>query len=128
MAKDKLVSPSFCYILAANFLLYFAFYLIMPILPFYLQEQFGADKSMIGFILSCYTIAALSIRPFSGYLLDTFARRPLYLLAYSVFMVADVDLSVYLGVYQLFENDARILRRFVLVAQRLAVFKLEHSV
>ena len=81
MAKDKLVSPSFCYILAANFLLYFAFYLIMPILPFYLQEQFGADKSMIGFILSCYTIAALSIRPFSGYLLDTFARRPLYLLA-----------------------------------------------
>ena len=87
MAKDKLVSPSFCYILAANFLLYFAFYLIMPILPFYLQEQFGADKSMIGFILSCYTIAALSIRPFSGYLLDTFARRPLYLLAYSVFMV-----------------------------------------
>lgn len=87
MAKDKLVSPSFCYILAANFLLYFAFYLIMPILPFYLQEQFGADKSMIGFILSCYTIAALSIRPFSGYLLDTFARRPLYLLAYSAFMV-----------------------------------------
>ena len=87
MAKDKLVSPSFCYISAANFLLYFAFYLIMPILPFYLQEQFGADKSMIGFILSCYTIAALSIRPFSGYLLDTFARRPLYLLAYSVFMV-----------------------------------------
>ena len=87
MAIDKLVSPSFCYILAANFLLYFAFYLIMPILPFYLQEQFGADKSMIGFILSCYTIAALSIRPFSGYLLDTFARRPLYLLAYSVFMV-----------------------------------------
>ena len=42
---------------------------------------------MIGFILSCYTIAALCIRPFSGYLLDTFARRPLYLLAYSVFMV-----------------------------------------
>ena len=87
MAKDKLISPSFCYILAANFLLFFAFYLILPILPLYLQDQFDADKSMIGFILSCYTIAALCIRPFSGYLLDTFARRPLYLLAYSVFMV-----------------------------------------
>ena len=69
--KDKLISPSFCYILAANFLLFFAFYLILPILPFYLQDQFDADKSMIGFILSCYTIAALCIRPFSGYLLDT---------------------------------------------------------
>lgn len=32
MAKDKLISPSFCYILAANFLLFFAFYLILPIL------------------------------------------------------------------------------------------------
>ena len=37
---------------------------------------------MIGFILSCYTLAALCIRPFAGYLLDTFARRPLYLVAY----------------------------------------------
>ena len=87
MAKDKLVSPSFCYILAANFLLFFAFYLILPILPFYLKEQFMADKSMIGFILSCYTLACLCIRPFSGYLLDTFSRRPFYLLAYAIFMV-----------------------------------------
>ena len=86
MAKDKLISPSFCYILAANFLLFFAFYLILPILPFYLQDQFDADKSMIGFILSCYTIAALCIRPFSGYFLDSFARKPLYLLAYFIFM------------------------------------------
>lgn len=85
MAKDKLRSPSFCYILAANFLLFFAFYLILPILPFYLREQFAAGKSMIGFILSCYTLACLCIRPFAGYLLDTFARRPLYLLAYFIF-------------------------------------------
>lgn len=86
MTKDKLVSPGFCYILAANFLLFFAFYLILPILPFYLKERFMTDNSMIGFILSCYTIACLCIRPFSGYLLDTFSRRPLYLLAYAVFM------------------------------------------
>ena len=85
MGKDKLVSPSFCFILMANFLLFFAFYLILPILPFYLQEEFATDKSLIGFVLSCYTIAALCIRPFAGYLLDAFARRPLYLLAYFVF-------------------------------------------
>ncbi|HIZ86178.1 MAG TPA: MFS transporter, partial [Candidatus Coprenecus stercoravium] len=36
-------------------------------------------------ILACYTVAALAVRPFSGYLLDTFARKPLYLLAFSVF-------------------------------------------
>lgn len=87
MGKDKLLSPSFCYILAANFLLFFAFYLLLPVLPFYLREQFSAGKSMIGFILSCYTIACLCIRPFSGYLLDTFSRKPLYLFSYFVFTV-----------------------------------------
>lgn len=87
MSLKRLMTPSFCYILVANFLLYFAFYLILPILAFYLQEEFGAGKTMIGFILSCYTIACLCIRPFSGYLLDAFARRPLYLLAYFVFVL-----------------------------------------
>lgn len=87
MSKDKLLSLSFCYILAANFLLFFAFYLLLPVLPFYLKEEFMAGKSMIGFILSCYTVACLCIRPFSGYLLDTFSRKPLYLLAYFVFTV-----------------------------------------
>lgn len=85
--KDRLFTRNFCYILAANFLLFFAFYLIMPILPFYLVEEFSAGRSMVGFILSCYTIACLCIRPFSGYLLDTFNRKPLYLLAYTVFTV-----------------------------------------
>lgn len=49
MIKDKLFSFNFCYILAANFLLFFAFYLLLPVLPFYLKEQFMAGKSMIGF-------------------------------------------------------------------------------
>ena len=83
--KDRLVTPSYCLILAANFLLYFGFWLMMPVLPFYLSEVFGAGKTMIGVVLSCYTIAALCIRPFSGYLLDTFARKPLYLMAYLIF-------------------------------------------
>lgn len=87
MIKDKLLSPSFCYILAANFLLFFAFYLLLPVLPFYLKEQFLAGKSMIGFILSCYTVACLCIRPYSGYMLDTFSRKPLYLLSYFIFTV-----------------------------------------
>ena len=47
MNNDKIVTPSFCYILAANFLLFFAFYLILPILPFYLKEEFMIGKSMI---------------------------------------------------------------------------------
>ncbi|MBO5742163.1 MAG: MFS transporter, partial [Bacteroidaceae bacterium] len=83
--KERLVTPSYLLIIAANFLQFFGFWLLIPVLPFYLQEVFDADKTSIGAILSCYTIAALCMRPFSGYLLDTFSRKPLYLLAYFLF-------------------------------------------
>lgn len=85
MAKDRLITPGYCLIIAANFLLYFGFYLLMPVLPFYLTEVFLTPGAVMGWALSCYTIAALTIRPFSGYLLDTFARKPLYILAYFIF-------------------------------------------
>ena len=85
--KDRLTTSSYCFILAANFLLYFGFWLLIPVLPFYLSEFFQAGNSTIGIVLSCYTVAALCIRPFSGYLLDTFARKPLYLFAYFIFMM-----------------------------------------
>ena len=87
MSKDRLVTPSYCLILVANFLLYFGFWLLIPVLPFYLNEVFQVAEATIGIVLSCYTIAALCIRPFSGYLLDTFARKPLYLFAYFIFML-----------------------------------------
>lgn len=85
MEKERLVTPSYCCILATNFLLYFGFWLLTPVLPFYLSEIFNASNATIGIVLSCYTISSLCIRPFSGYFLDTFARKPLYLLAYFIF-------------------------------------------
>jgi MFS family permease len=83
--KERLVTGNYCFILAANFLMYFGFYLLLPVLPFYLTELFEADKAVVGMILSSYVVAALTIRPFSGFLLDTFSRKPLYLLAFFVF-------------------------------------------
>lgn len=83
--KEKLFTPGYGCMLVANFMLFFGFWLLIPVLPFYLTETFGCTPSSIGFILCCYTVAALCMRPFSGYLLDTFARKPLYLIAYLVF-------------------------------------------
>lgn len=45
---------------------------------------------MIGIILSCYTIAALIVRPFSGFILDRFRRKPIYLIAYLSFILVFV--------------------------------------
>lgn len=81
----RLFTPSYCLMLAANFLMFFGFWMLVPVLPFYLAEVFAAEGTLIGIILSCYTVSALCIRPFSGYLIDMFARKPLYLVAYAVF-------------------------------------------
>ena len=40
----------------ANFSLFFAFYVLTPLLPLYLSETFGATKDVIGLVLSGYTI------------------------------------------------------------------------
>lgn len=83
--KDKLLTRSFICILAANFLLYFGFWLLIPVLPFYLKETFSCGEAAIGTILSCYTVSALCTRPFMGYLYDGFARKPIYIAAYFLF-------------------------------------------
>lgn len=83
--QPALFTTDYCCILAANFLLFFGFWLLIPLLPFYLKEYYGLSEGLIGLILCCYTVSALVVRPFSGYLLDAFSRKPLYILAYAVF-------------------------------------------
>lgn len=83
----KLFTGSYICILAANFLLYFGFWLLIPVLPFYLKESFQCPESTIGFVLCAYTVSALCTRPFMGYLYDGFPRKPIYLLAYLIFML-----------------------------------------
>lgn len=85
MAKERLVTPSYCFMLLANFLLAFSFWLLIPIFPFFLSDNFHTGEAIIGLVISCYMISCLCIRPFSGYLIDTFARKPLYILAYFIF-------------------------------------------
>ena len=64
---------------------FFSFMLLTPLLPLYLADTFSADKEMIGFVLSGYTLTALLIRPFSGYFVDTFPRRTVLLVSYFLF-------------------------------------------
>ena len=70
-----------------NFLYYFAFYLLTPLLPLYLSETFGATKDTIGIVLSGYTVAALIVRPFCGYVVDSFSRKKVLMLCLSGFAV-----------------------------------------
>ncbi|MEG1762026.1 MAG: MFS transporter [Bacteroidales bacterium] len=83
--KVSLWTPDFIFAFIANLLLFFAFYLLVPVLPFYVINDLGTSESLAGVILSLYTLAALLIRPFSGYMVDAFTRKPLYLICYAIF-------------------------------------------
>ncbi len=88
--KDKLFTPSFFFACAGNFLLFFGFYLLLPVLPVYLMETFHASSGQVGGILSCYVVAALVVRPFSGFLADRFQRKSVYLFGFGLFVTAFV--------------------------------------
>jgi len=83
--EEKLFNKNYLCLCAANFLFFFSFYLLLPVLPFFIMDQYQAGNAVIGTVISCYTLATLVVRPFSGYMMDTFKRKPLYLLALSLF-------------------------------------------
>lgn len=70
----------------SNFMIFFSFMLLTPLLPLYMSEEFGADKDLIGMVLSGYTLTALLVRPFSGYFVDSFPRKMVLLVSYFFFM------------------------------------------
>ena len=87
MTQDRLWNRNYCKVMAANFALFFAFYVLTPLLPLYLSEHFGATKDVIGLVLSGYTITALVIRPFSGYVVDSFPRKTVLMVCFSAFAI-----------------------------------------
>lgn len=84
---EKLWNADFCRAMAGNFMLFFSFYLLTPLLPIYLDTQFGADKDLIGLVLSGYVVAALVVRPFSGFIVDSFDRKRVLILCFFFFFI-----------------------------------------
>lgn len=84
---ERLWNRNYIKVMTANFSLFFAFYVLTPLLPLYLSEHFGATKDVIGLVLSGYTITALLFRPFSGYVVDTFPRKTVLMISFGAFAI-----------------------------------------
>lgn len=91
---ERLWNREYLKVMLCNFLLFFAFYLLTPLLPLYLDSEFKADKDLIGVVLSGYIVATLIIRPFSGFVVDTFDRKKVLMLCFFFFFLC---FSGYLG-------------------------------
>ena len=83
--KPVLWNRNFVQCCISYFLMNFAFYMLMPTMPVYQVEELGISTSEVGMVLSSYTIGLLCVRPFSGYLVDCFSRKPLYVFAFTIF-------------------------------------------
>lgn len=91
--KEKIWNKNFIIACIANFLVACSFNLLMPVIPIYLSEEIGVEHSKIGIVLSSYAIALLVIRPFCGYWVDVYKRKPLFLFGLICFI------SIYVGYY-----------------------------
>ena len=85
--REKLWNRNYIKVMTANFTLFFAFYLLTPLLPIYLKDSFNASKDVIGLVLSGYTVLALLGRPITGYLIDTYPRRTVLLTCFALFFI-----------------------------------------
>lgn len=85
--KEKLWNSNYCKAMVGNFMLFFSFYILTPLLPLYLDAQFKADKDIMGLVLSGYVVAALIVRPFSGFIVDTFDRKKVLALCFFCFFI-----------------------------------------
>lgn len=86
-STDKLWNKEYWKVMTTNFLMFFAFYLLTPLLPIYLDEHFNADKDMIGIVLSGYVVATFLVRPFSGWIVDSFNRKKVLIICFLAFFI-----------------------------------------
>lgn len=80
---EPLLGRDFILICTSNFLAFFSIYMILPVLPVFLENK-GYDNFLIGALISMMTLAAL-MRPFLGRLSDKSGRRRL--LIWGIFLL-----------------------------------------
>lgn len=81
----RLWNANYTKVWIANFMIFFSFMLLTPLLPIYLSEQFAANKDTIGWVLFGYSVMALVARLFSGYIVDSFPRKMVLLISFTLF-------------------------------------------
>lgn len=105
--KEVLWNKNFIIACIANFLTACSFNLLMPTIPVYLSQELAIEHTQVGIVLSSYALALLIIRPFSGYMVDVFPRKSVYLFGISCFM------AVFFGYYFAVSVAFFIILRFV---------------
>jgi len=96
--NDKIWSKDFIFLITSNFLMFITYYAILSALPIYLVTSLHASKFQVGMVVGVYTIASVLVRPFSGFALDRFGRRTIFLLSLIIYSFLFAGYLVALGI------------------------------
>ena len=81
--RDSVWSAPFVILMAVNFFQSMAAFMANATLPVF-ADSLGATASMVGVVVSSFTLSALLVRPFAGPAFDSFSRKRLLLIAQGI--------------------------------------------
>ena len=93
---NELWSKDYIFLITANFFLFFAGCLLLPVLPFTLKQD-GANDFQIGMVIAVFYVTSLLMRTLTAKAAARIGKRVLLLLAMSVFTFAMVGYYLFAG-------------------------------
>ncbi|WP_108670892.1 MFS transporter [Peribacillus acanthi] len=79
LSKDRLWTNPFILLMVGNLFVFMSFQMLIPTLPPYIKSL-GASGLEIGLVTALFSIGAVVIRPFIGFMLEYRSRKPLVII------------------------------------------------
>lgn len=84
------LTRDFVLLFISSFLFLGSLYLLIPVLPLYLDEVVGATTTQVGLLVGVLTFASFLLRPFVGLKADALGRKPFLVGGSAIFVVASL--------------------------------------
>ncbi len=84
---------NFILLCLANFVLFMSTQMLFPSLPGYILN-IGGNQMDVGYVMGAYTIGAMLIRPFAGWLVDNYGRKMIMIIGMIMMLAASLLYTV----------------------------------
>jgi MFS family permease len=78
---ENLWNRNFTLLTLSNFFMCSAYYSLISTLPVYISTELHSPKSIVGLVLASYIVASVLVRPFTGFGLDKYGRKTIFIVS-----------------------------------------------